>query len=306
MSMSNIKFQIDTGSSLSGAIDKKLDETMGQDVSLNRSQWNSVFAIVREDKATAEKQYTGGDTDITNGKHFQVKAGQWYELTKAAWDKIIAIAKGEQPQAAKTPQSEDVRIIPPENETKDTQKTAEENVKTILTENNVKVDDAELKNVVDKYNAFLEYAKMNQLDINSEKVQNKLNETIVNYARSLKFSAFENAISSENSETNEFVIEGINENSTGKEIAAAYLQFGKEQVAHLDTDFDGKISFNEFLKEHGGEVDEEIARELFNEISSDDKYITALDAGKYYSVIANINDDNSYGSITKEEFGLEE
>lgn len=48
-----IQLKIDR--SLSYTIDKQLDTELGQDIQLNNNQWQSVFNIVKSDKAT-EKQ----------------------------------------------------------------------------------------------------------------------------------------------------------------------------------------------------------------------------------------------------------
>ena len=95
MSNNNITLSIGAGkqAGISYAIDAKLDAELKTDVKLGLGEWNSVFAIVKEDNATGKKQYSGQDTDITKGNHFTVQAGQQYQITQSAWAKIVNIAK---------------------------------------------------------------------------------------------------------------------------------------------------------------------------------------------------------------------
>ena len=54
-----ININIKSGDGLSYAIDRKLDAELKQDVKFNLSEWNSVFNVIKNDKATEKKQYTG-------------------------------------------------------------------------------------------------------------------------------------------------------------------------------------------------------------------------------------------------------
>lgn len=285
----NIKLNINAGDSLSSVIDKKLDSDLSKDVKLNLAQWNSVFAIVKQDNATGTKQYTGGDTNITDGSHFQVKAGQVYEITQAAWKKIVAIAKGEKVETVKEEETPQVSETKEEVETKAAQKTPEETVKEILANNKVEIDKVNLPDVVDKYKAFLNYAKLNNQDINSQEVQNKINEIIVNYARSLKYVSFELDVAEGKNTENTFNIEGLTNDDMVKNnvnaVKTTFEKMGKEQVAFYDTDFDGKISFDEYKKVAIGDAeDEEIIKDVkanFDIIANGDEYIDVSEQSAY-------------------------
>ena len=92
MAQDIININIKYGEGISQAIDRHLDKEFNQDVKLNLTEWNSVFSVIKNDKAASEKQYSGGDEDIQNNKNYVVQEGN-YQITKNAWQQILDLAK---------------------------------------------------------------------------------------------------------------------------------------------------------------------------------------------------------------------
>ena len=112
-----IQLKIDR--SLSYTIDKQLDTELGQDIQLNNNQWQSVFNIVKSDKATEKQQYRGKGENINSGKDFRVDQNQVYNFTQNAWNAILEIARGSiKKEEAETPQQENVQMPTSDKEVK--------------------------------------------------------------------------------------------------------------------------------------------------------------------------------------------
>ena len=79
---------------LSFAIDKRLDNELGTDVTLGLNEWKSVFDLIKKDQVSSnESQFGEKDTDITNGKCFVVQKDENYEIKHNVWQQIVDIAK---------------------------------------------------------------------------------------------------------------------------------------------------------------------------------------------------------------------
>ena len=159
-----IQLKIDR--SLSYTIDKQLDTELGQDIQLNKNQWQSVFDIVKNDNATEKQQYRGKGEDIYNGKDFRVDPEQVYSFTRNAWNAIIEIALGSIKQEEKTETETKEMTLPTEN------KSSEDIVKEMLSE--VDLKGVDLKDVVGKYNTILAVDKANNTTTPTEKIQKRL------------------------------------------------------------------------------------------------------------------------------------
>ena len=197
MNDGNITLTIGSGSQagISYAIDAKLDAELATDVKLDLKAWNSVFAIVKADNATEEKQYTGSDSDITNGNHYQVKAGQQYQITKNAWAQIVAIAKEKMgivtPENEATEKAEKVKQVETttttETEDNNKAKNAKDDVKAILQNAHIQASDEDIDDITDKYNAIIQYAKSQNKDTTTKEFRADLAERITNYAKGLQY-----------------------------------------------------------------------------------------------------------------------
>ena len=257
----NIKLNIEK--SLSFTIDKQLDSELRTDVKLNYSQWQSVFDIIKQDNATQTKQYSGGDADIKSGKSYVVMQNQIFEITKKAWDQILNIAK----QTAGINQTSTVNTeeTGPEDKTvAKEEKSNEENLRTILNEANIQVNDEEILDILAKYENKLRVKdQMNYTD-------NQIAKDIQDYARGKLYEKTENTFYSQFKEnilpndskatTDGFVIDGVQkaldyakENTNGLARALSiqkegYKSFGNSQVQLYDTNGDNKVDFNEFME----------------------------------------------------------
>lgn len=234
-----ININIKSGDGLSYAIDRKLDAELKQDVKFNLSEWNSVFNVIKNDKATEKKQYTGGDSDIRDNKQFVVQEGN-YQITKSAWDKIVDMAKKKlgistAEQEVKTEEAQETETVT--NEAED--KSDEEKLKTILSDAEITVNDADMEKIKSKYEMILAYNKQNNIETNEE----TLKERIINYAKGLRFQNFEKTALDKGGEYQS----DCSEAKTFEELQAKYKQFGKEYVETMDQDGNGQIDAHEMF-----------------------------------------------------------
>lgn len=246
-----ININIQAGDGLSYAIDRKLDEELKQDVRFNLSEWNSVFNVIKEDKATAKKQYTGGDSDITDSKQYIVQEGN-YQITKNAWNKIVDIAKKKlgistaaQEEATTQAQSQvktlaaSQAVVEEEKVKEQKTKNDEEIIKTFLTDAGISVSETDMEKIKSKYGMILTYNKQNGIETNEA----QLKERIVNYAKGLRFQNFEKTALTGNSEYQS----DCSEAKTLEELQSKYKQFGKEYVETMDQDGNGQIDAHEMF-----------------------------------------------------------
>lgn len=249
-------------------LDKEFKEQYGvEDVQLGFKEWQSVFDVIKEDNATGKKQYQGGDSDIRNGKHFQVDDEQKYQITENAWTKIVNIAKQ---KMGITAQQANTTTTNPEQENKSVKSSGNVNneIKTYLNKSNIDFDnlDSSLKSdIIAKYNAIKETTP----DISAE----KLEQRITNYAKGLQYKQTEAkfALDYQNDKTTsdtKYEIAGVKEamesfdgkteasyNKAIEKQNAAFHQAAQERIELCDNDGDGKISVKEFILQ--SEKDEE-------------------------------------------------
>ena len=193
-----IQLKIDR--SLSYTIDKQLDTELGKDIQLNNNQWQSVFNIVKSDKATEKQQYRGKGEDINNGKDFRVDQGKVYKFTQNAWNAILEIARDsiKKEEKTETPLEENIQTPTSDKEVKmGTEKEAyeyEDTVLDILKKANIDTSDIEVNDVIQKYKNIVEYNKANNIEVDEA----RLAERIENYAKGLKYAkvkaGFDNVI----------------------------------------------------------------------------------------------------------------
>lgn len=169
--------------SLSYTIDKALDNELQQDVQFNYRQWVSVFDIIKEDNATNQKQYSGGDTDIRNGKNYVVKQGQEYQITQNTWNKILNIAKQAIGQSDNENNNKKVEV---ESVAKNSDtKLNEENLRAILEEAELNVTDEEFVDILAKYENKL--ALKDSLKFTDESIK----QDIVDYVKGKQYERAE-------------------------------------------------------------------------------------------------------------------
>ena len=225
-----ININITAGDGLSYAIDRQLDAELKQDVKFNLSEWNSVFNVIKEDKATAKKQYSGGDSDITDNKQYIVQEGN-YQITKNAWNKIVDIAKKK--LEISTAAQEEAKAEKQET------KSDEETIKTFLTEAGISPSEADMEKIKSKYGMILTFNKQNGIETDEA----QLKERIINYAKGLRFQNFEKSALEGGSEYQS----DCSEAKTYEELQSKYKQFGKEYVETMDQDGNGQIDAHEMF-----------------------------------------------------------
>ena len=253
--------------SLSYTIDAQLYKDFGEDVQLNKEQWQSVFNIVKNDKATTKPQYKGGDTDINNGKNFIVQKGQIYNLTQNAWNEIKKIAlqalgsttqtqetqsAQEQPAGQTASTAMQTAATTPETSNTTNIDFAKAQVEEILKKCEIDTSDIDVNDVVNKYKTILDYNNKNGITTNQTVLENR----IVNYAKGLKAHAQETrfadawqaGITCDTKLENEAVTTALQHQSQ-EEFNAAFHQAAKEYIELYDSaDGDGKIDVNEFIR----------------------------------------------------------
>ncbi len=265
----NVILTIERGDGISQAIDRQLDKELNVDVKLGASEWNSVFNIVKQDKAVAEKQYTGNDSDVNNNKNYIVQQGT-YQVTQNAWAQIVQIAKQKMGIAA-APAAEEVKAAEEETaqvEEKAAEPKSEDVVKGYLQAAGVQVSDTDLADIIDKYEAMVGYAKLQ----NQEVDEAVITERVVNYAKALKYAAAEaqfaedlaNEVETSDAKyTNAEITEALETIDTDPaKFKEAYLDFGAQYVEQYDDAAgDGSISVEELVameaKEQGRELTDE-------------------------------------------------
>ncbi|MBQ7763925.1 EF-hand domain-containing protein [bacterium] len=273
------------GVGITYGIDAKLDELFKQDIKLNASAWNSIMEIVKNDNATTEKQYSGGDTDINNGKHFIVTQNT-YQITKKAWDAIVAKV------------SNLLNLTPPSEEGGQAQiteepETPENAVKSLIGETAFdNLNDNFKTEVLKKYSTITDYAQNNNIEISDAEMARRLNNYITAlkaHEQELRMGEYQlNLLSTEENEGQagldncpEIILdEGIKTGKAGsdKEYYQAFLDRGEGYVQLYDTNGDGVVTQEEFLsleEQDGGAVEEtEESKEAFKLIAGDDEKIT--------------------------------
>lgn len=246
----NIILNIEANRGISHAIDKQLDKELGVDVTLNKQAWQSVFDIIKNDNATDKKQYSGGDTDITNGKHFIVKAGD-YQVSQTAWAKIRNIAMTLMGLNVNNDKADDVNTKAATSAAELPKDESMETVKGMLN-GKVEVSDEILKAVVEKYNAIIDYNKANNIETNEE----QLSQRMVNLANGLKFKAVEAEFASNWANETETDTKVVNEDvkkaaqeGNMEDFKAAFHKAAREYIETYDNEKgDGKIDANELIK----------------------------------------------------------
>ena len=285
-----IQLKIDR--SLSYTIDKQLDTELGQDIQLNNNQWQSVFNIVKSDKATEKQQYRGKGENINSGKDFRVDQNQVYSFTQNAWNAILEIARGSiKKEEAETPQQENVQMPTSDKEVKmGTEKEAyeyEDTVLDILKKANIDTSDIEVNDVIQKYKNIVEYNKANNIEVDEA----KLTERIENYAKGLKFAKveaeFANALSDGSEVDTKLENNAVKEavaNGDMNAFKAAFHQSAKEYIELYDnTEGDGKIDVNELIRAE--------ARELGRDLTKDEIKIIQQEAINRVAILDQNNDN---------------
>ena len=267
-----IQLKIDR--SLSYTIDKQLDTELGQDIQLNKNQWQSVFNIVKSDKATEKQQYRGKGENINDGKDFRVDQNQVYSFTRNAWNAILEFARSSIKKEEKTETETKEMTLPTEN------KSSEDIVKEMLSE--VDLKGVDLKDVVGKYNTILAVDKANNTTTPTEKIQKRL----TNYVKGLKYHNFEaEAQANKNAEFHSDCAKA----KSLDELSKAYQQFGKEYVEFLDQDGDGEINVHEMFYQ---ELQDLYSSKGMNKTEAKKKAIEMLEKFKGYN-IETLPDENS-------------
>ncbi len=319
---SNVILNIQKGDGISQAIDRQLDKELDIDVKLGAAEWNSVFSIIKQDKATEEKQYSGGDSDINNNKNYVVQEGT-YQVTKNAWEQILNIAKKK--MGISTTSSTQVTETAENDETQaDTDANATDTVKGYLQTAGVEVSESDLEDIVDKYQAMIDYAKLQNQEIDEAAIT----ERVVNYAKALKYASVEAQFAndldkevefSDAKYTNAEITEALSNYDTDPEkFKEAFLNFGAYYVEQYDDAAgDGAISVEELVameaKEMGRALTEEektLATELAQQRitfldKNDNGKIDKTEAAAYLWAMSKILDEKGKGTsddITYDEW----
>lgn len=253
--------------SLSYTIDAQLDKELGENVQLNKTQWQSVFNIINKDKATPKPQYKGCNTDISNGRNYRVRQGQAYKLTQNAWNQIKEIALQALGRTTQTQETQSAQEQPagqtastamqtaattPETSNTTNVDSAKAQVEEILHNCEIDTSDIDVNDVVNKYKTILDYNNKNGITTDQTVLENR----IVNYAKGLKAHAQEARFASawlsgttcDTKLKNEAVTSAI-QNQSQDEFNAAFHQAAKEYIELYDSaDGDGKIDVNEFIR----------------------------------------------------------
>ncbi len=317
----NINLKIKNGESLSYVIDKQLDKELGTDVQLGINDWTSVFNLVKQNQVeTNRSQFGDKDTDVKNGKHFVVQAGEEYQIKQSVWTKIVDIAKKKMGITDKEPEetvvaSEEQAVSTEEEKT--SVQSNEEIVRSILTDANLDCDNSDFINILSKYENMVSYAQNNSAEVNDEKIK----ERIVNYAKGLQYHKAEAGFALNNS-GEPIIVEGVKEaveNNDMEAFKAAFHQKAKEYIELYDNNNDGKINPDELIameeKELGRALTQEeksiVQEEVVNRLAilNQDKD-SALDENEisaYMWAMSKINDGRSGKTaqdITFEEWNV--
>lgn len=283
--------------SLSYTIDAQLDKELGENVQLNKTQWQSVFNIVNKDKATPKPQYRGDNTNINNGKNYIVKQGQAYKITQNAWNQIKEIARqalGRTTQTQETKSAEEqpagqtastamqTAATTPETSNTTNVDSAKAQVEEILHNCEIDTSDIDVNDVVNKYKTILDYNKKNGITTDQTVLENR----IVNYAKGLKYHNFEaEALKNNNAEFQS----DCSKAKTLEDLAKSYQEFGKEYVEFMDQDGDGEINIHEMFYQ---ELQDLYSIKGMSKTEAKQKAIETLEKFKSYN-IDNLPDENN-------------
>lgn len=283
--------------SLSYTIDAQLDKELGKNVQLNKTQWQSVFNIVKNDTATTKPQYNGGDTNINNGRNYRVRQGQVYKITQNAWNEIKEIALqalGRTTQTQETKSAEEqpagqtastamqTAATTPETSNTTNVDPAKAQVEEILKKCEIDTSDIDVNDVVNKYKTILDYNNKNGITTNQTVLENR----IVNYAKGLKYHNFEaEALKNDNAEFQS----DCSKAKTLEDLAKSYQEFGKEYVEFMDQDGDGEINVHEMFYQ---ELQDLYSIKGMSKTEAKQKAIETLEKFKSYN-IDNLPDENN-------------
>ena len=239
--------------SLSYSIDARLDQEFKEhfnvdDVKLGFNEWQSVFEIIKNDNATGEKQYGGGDSDIRNVNHFQVDDKQKYQITESAWTKIVNIAKQKMGITAQSDNKTQVQTatVSSQNVEKDNNTGVEkfqetsDKIKGFLSKSDIDFDSlGELykRDVVSKYNTMKA--------VNPNITDEELETRIVNYTKGWMYNNFEQKTLLGKNPV-DFKSE-CSKATTETELKDKYTQFAKEYIEYYDQNSDGEVDVAELL-----------------------------------------------------------
>lgn len=283
--------------SLSYTIDAQLDKELGENVQLNKTQWQSVFNIVKNDKATTKPQYKGNNTDINNGRNYRVRQGQTYKITQNAWNEIKEIALqvlGRTTQTQETKSAEEqpagqtastamqTAATTPETSNTTNVDSAKAQVEEILHNCEIDTSDIDVNDVVNKYKTILDYNKKNGITTDQTVLENR----IANYAKGLKYHNFEaEALKNNNAEFQS----DCSKAKTLEDLAKSYQEFGKEYVEFMDQDGDGEINVHEMFYQ---ELQDLYSIKGMSKTEAKQKAIETLEKFKSYN-IDNLPDENN-------------
>lgn len=270
---------------------------MGKNVQLNKTQWQSVFNIVKNDTATTKPQYNGGDTNINNGRNYRVRQGQVYKITQNAWNEIKEIALqalGRTTQTQETKSAEEqpagqtastamqTAATTPETSNTTNVDPAKAQVEEILKKCEIDTSDIDVNDVVNKYKTILDYNNKNGITTNQTVLENR----IVNYAKGLKYHNFEaEALKNDNAEFQS----DCSKAKTLEDLAKSYQEFGKEYVEFMDQDGDGEINVHEMFYQ---ELQDLYSIKGMSKTEAKQKAIETLEKFKSYN-IDNLPDENN-------------
>lgn len=283
--------------SLSYTIDAQLDKELGKNVQLNKTQWQSVFNIVKNDTATTKPQYNGGDTNINNGRNYRVRQGQVYKITQNAWNEIKEIALQALGRTTQTQETQSAQEQPagqtastamqtaattPETSNTTNVDSAKAQVEEILHNCEIDTSDIDVNDVVNKYKTILDYNKKNGIITDQTVLENR----IVNYAKGLKYHNFEaEALKNDNAEFQS----DCSKAKTLEDLAKSYQEFGKEYVEFMDQDGDGEINVHEMFYQ---ELQDLYSIKGMSKTEAKQKAIETLEKFKSYN-IDNLPDENN-------------
>lgn len=274
-----------------------MDKELGKNVQLNKTQWQSVFNIVKNDTATTKPQYNGGDTNINNGRNYRVRQGQVYKITQNAWNEIKEIALqalGRTTQTQETKSAEEqpagqtastamqTAATTPETSNTTNVDPAKAQVEEILKKCEIDTSDIDVNDVVNKYKTILDYNNKNGITTNQTVLENR----IVNYAKGLKYHNFEaEALKNDNAEFQS----DCSKAKTLEDLAKSYQEFGKEYVEFMDQDGDGEINVHEMFYQ---ELQDLYSIKGMSKTEAKQKAIETLEKFKSYN-IDNLPDENN-------------
>ena len=306
----NIKLNIETGDGISQAIDRQLDNELGVDVKLGLKEWNCVFDIVKADKATQQKQYSGADNDITKNNNYIVQQGV-YEITKNAWTQIVQIAKQKMGITDSAPDSEEVPVAEGTTPVAEEKPEAKDVVVKMLQEEGIELSESDIDDIAAKYNAISKYYSDNNLEKDARGLT--VEDRILNYAKGVaahKLEAqfaeqYQNDVESSdlkfvNSDVEQAIADGDMD-----AFKAAFHQSAREYVELYDSaEGDGAIDVNELVEMEEKELGRALTaeeKELVNSLAinrmavldiNENNKIDESEVAAYLWAMSRINDEN--------------